>query len=162
MGRTWAQMRSEMRKAEKGRGRPPKLGVGTYKLLITGANLIRTEESKNETNPDEIMYQGMGVTFKVLEGSGVNPVGSNADWPFWTEANEGWKRKKNWEKLRAFFETVMGEDITSLGDDCVDELPGFVVFAQVELNDAGYPEISWSHVAQTVEDVLARRKELEE
>jgi hypothetical protein len=164
MGKTWKELRDGLNNAPKGGGKNPHLTVGNYKLLVTAARLIRDEESKEETDPDKIRYQGLGVTFKVLEsaGPGSLAVGVTADKAFWMDAPRAWQRDRNYKTLRAFIERLTGEDIEDLDDEFVIMLPGFVIYDQVvEGKDPLYPDHNWAHIPQTVEDVLANRKELE-
>lgn len=166
MGKTWKEMRDELNKAEKGNGRNPKLSaIGDYKLLVTRSQLIKDEDSKEEKDPDKVKYIGVGVSFKVLEatGSSAHPVGLVVDKPFWTESMESWQRKRNWKTLREFVERLTGEDVDEQGPDLFDELPGFVIYCQVSAgNHPEYPKLTWAHIPQTAEDVLANRQELED
>lgn len=164
MGYTWKELKEQAGKAEKGDGRNPKLTLGNYKLLVTKARLIKDEDSKEETDPAKIKYQGLGVTFKVLEAVGAESlaVGITADKVFWMEGRKQWMRDRNFRILRAFIERLTGEDIEEFGDDMVSQLPGFVIYNQVVAGkDPLYPDDNWAHIPQTVEDVLANRKELE-
>lgn len=167
MGKNWKQLKDSLNKADKNKGRLPKLvNPGNYKLLVKKAHLIREEDSKNETNPDLILYSGLAVEFKVLEAQGPEAISADVDVEkvFWLDGMEKWQKDRNFRLMRSFIETVTGEDIGDLGDDMIEELSGFVVYCQVELSGdkRAYPQYNWAHIPQTAEDVLLQREGLSE
>lgn len=170
MGMTRDDLFDELESTEKGGGRNPRLGVGTYLLMVTKGRLVPEEESRDKPI-DQQQLQAVVVAFNVIEATdgSNNPAGTAADLYFRQNAAKAFARKKDKQALRAFVEATTGSTMEEIGRegfrDLFDagEMRGMIVRCQVVPGKReGFPDYHWTAISQTPAEVLARRRGLED